>query len=762
MAQGDWWSGAEFPGYGADQRFVSPDGQSVLVRRNGLQIVSLADGTSIPVNGASDYAAMSWSPDGRWILVGTSVFSSDGVFVADLPAYAESPDGSETLNGWQWSPDGQQLAGWINRGTEGTTEPPNALRFAAAANEEQGTAPLHDELRIFRYDGTELETITLPASHACYQHVAWRRDGTIYMSPGSEPDYLGYCYAQAEHDALALVVDPESDSVRTVTNLLTQRSTWSSAEVSWSPDGSKALRYDAMSAYGQDEVVREDGSHPVALWPDYSVDPSPWGSVATFAMGVEPGTPCNRETWTKSVLFTLNNLQNLFGNLAVSRLPANNGLVVRGTVADAHLDHYQLDYALQGATDTWYPIGPSSDVPVIDDVLTVWVPPAPGTYVLRLRVTDLAGNSRTRTRVVRWDRRASIANVTFDEALISPNDDGVKDEVTFRYLVLEPARVDVRIAGPGRPEIATTPTVRQFAFEHASYGPESFVWDGRDESGQVVPDGRYTVFINDLPFRVEVDATPPDIGLAYENLRAESEDGLVCPGDPDWPKRPVGVAAVDKRWHAVDAHLKGIASVYEFARDANGRVIYDNGVPRPERIDGRIVGRVDVLQPLTDLAFEPLIVEDYAGNRSTVTAAALPDQILLLEVRSNACDPAAGSGQAFVPPIDPTEVHVLKPNEVFLRYGLFTTRQGRAHLEYRALPKPGQTTPPGAWTSGPELDAATAGFTWNAVFSSLGILPGTRYESRFVLRSTGGEAVTQSYVFSLCDQYLNLTIGPAG
>src|SRR5262249_8025088 len=158
--------------------------------------------------------------------------------------------------------------------------------------------------------------------------------------------------------------------------------------------------------------------------------------------------------------------------------------------------------------NTWHPIGPASSVPVVDDVFAAFVPPDPGTYLLRLAVTDRAGSYRARTRVVTWDLRPALANLTQTELLISPNGDGVKDAVTFNYLVQEPTRMDVRV------ESAAGTVVRRLSFESPDLGPASFVWDGRDEGGQVVRDGRYTVFLNELPLRVEVDSTPPDIAYS--------------------------------------------------------------------------------------------------------------------------------------------------------------------------------------------------------------------------------------------------------
>src|SRR5262249_33797535 len=154
-------------------------------------------------------------------------------------------------------------------------------------------------------------------------------------------------------------------------------------------------------------------------------------------------------------------------------------------------------------------------------------PPAPGTYLLRLRASDRAGNQKSRTQAVSWDRVPVLANITQDESLISPTGDGVKDAVTFRYLVQEPTNVEVRMVGPvpRDPAAPPAPSVRRLRLDHATLGPASFSWDGRDESGTVVPDGRYTVLINDLPLRVDVDSTPPDVALSFAGLRSLTKAG---------------------------------------------------------------------------------------------------------------------------------------------------------------------------------------------------------------------------------------------
>jgi hypothetical protein len=210
------------------------------------------------------------------------------------------------------------------------------------------------------------------------------------------------------------------------------------------------------------------------------------------------------------------------------------------------------------------------------------------------------------------DRIPALANFTQTEHFLSPNADRVKDEVIFRFLVLEPTRLDVRIVGP-EPAEPTAPAareVRRLAFEYPATGPQSFTWTGRDDADEVVPDGRYTVYLNDLPFRVEVDNSPPEIALEYLNPRVEAAAYKVLPGvfhcreieallDPIREKDvAVQLATVvgDQSWHVVDRHLKswvlrspahdmrrGTDPVYVPETDASGLPVLDEGVPRVRR-----------------------------------------------------------------------------------------------------------------------------------------------------------------------------------
>jgi subtilase family serine protease/flagellar hook assembly protein FlgD len=712
VAQDPWYAEASFPVPAPDYHtrsvpaeVVSPDGRELLLANDGdLYAVDLLSGARRLVRQALAYGA--WSPDGRFITGRNLVLSRDGTVVGDLPDY-----GSIFDLGWVWSPDSQ---------------------FLAAGN------------RIVRRDGTGLRTIPKPvgSDSEVALDTVWRGDGKIFAR-------FGVC-GDGCAGLSAWLLDPE-------TNAATQLAWLAQIGVAgWSPDGSKLL-YTAPGSIAT--VAREDGSARLRLLP-FEVAVAPRGATAAHwdQRSTAQGATCNGPR--TSDVFAATSLQNLTADFFPTRLPGNNGILVRGTVSDRHLDHYQLEYARQDDA-VWHPLGPASEIPVIDDVLAVWVPPAPGSYLVRLRAEDRAGNARSRTRVVAWDRFPVIANLTQDEFLISPNGDDTMDRVTFNYLVMEPTRVEVRVVGPLRagPEAPPPSAVTTFSVEHPTIGPGSFAWDGRDGSGAILPDGRYTVFVNDLPLRVELDATPPDIALALGDLRTDLVREPLDTCGPDLT--PQGVVTAERRWHVVDDHLKGWLlgnsggndPVYEPEKDETGQIIYDeDGVPRVSRVNGRAVDhrdRFDVIgAPESETQFT---AEDYAGNRSTVALLPVEESLRILDARAQPCALEA----TLLPPIAPEKpIHALTVSTFFR---LAETIQGGEEgltVRFQYQLKTG-----GAWTDAPPFTGGRGFLTWEVNFIQLGLQLGTEYRGRFITESHGRAFTSEEFFFRPCDEYLALQLG---
>ncbi len=456
---------------------VSPDGREVLlVQGDALRAVDLKSGAARSL-GFARWAA--WSPDGRWIATDTAVLSREGTALASLPRPGE----------WVWSPDAERLA-------------------------------FHDT--VVRRDGSVEVQFSIP-SRARVWDTEWRGDGAIYVHQG---EWIPSGHEAGHWRNEAFLLDPETRSVATLP--------WAprgGGLATWSPDATRALVVNESRDDGTGEagtrIVSEDGARALSL-AARGVEPAPGSAVGHSWQGGVPGCP-ERE------LAAVSTADNITADLRLAQLPGGTGIVASGTAADRNLDQHVLEYAEAATPGVWHPIGAALDEPVVDDTLAVWIPAAPGSYVVRLTVRDRAGSVRQRSRTVSWNRLPPVSNLTQSLKLFSPNGDGVKDSVSFSYLVQkEPTLVSVRIAGPKDPARPreTAPTVRQLHFDHASAGPWTFEWDGRDDAGAVVQDGRYVVLVNDVPLPVDVDSTPPDpesslaLKTSHADLHARADEPL--------------------------------------------------------------------------------------------------------------------------------------------------------------------------------------------------------------------------------------------
>lgn len=696
--------------FGSDAA-VSPDGRDVLVRVDfQLFRVDLATGERVPLP-ADPYTAR-WSPDGRFIATATNVLTRDGDPVGTL---------DPSFYYWSWSPSSDRLA----------------------------AGPV-----VVARDGTELKRLAL-RDDSQVEWTSWLADGRVATGIEwcSQDDRSPDPSCRAWY-----LLDPDDGT----SELLP----WSAdRDPAWAPDGTRVLT---------EGLLRQADGQP--LWPLLPFDArvSPAATAAWFRKWTldqeRPGRVCGGKQHDS---FAVASLANLTADLQVSRLAANNGLLIRGTVADANLERFELDYARQGEAPVWHPIGPAYDVPVVDDEITPWVPPSPGSYVLRLRVHDRAGNTRTRTRVVSWDRVPALANFTQTEYFLSPQG-AVKSSVSFGFLVIEPTTLVVRIVGPQPEPGGPAPVERRVErFELTSFGPGSYVWDGRDAAARVVPDGRYTVFLNDLPFRVQVDGTPPEIALRFDRLHVVGEtfEGQVCNAFPPLDGSvTLGTIAADRSWHAVDPHLKawtfsdaaglvetGTDEVYEVERDAAGLPIVDpGGALRIRRVGGQPANRVDDVTAVawraqsTDMRFE---AEDYAGNRSELVVPPVPEGILPLGAAYR-CKPT------LVPPVaselepDPVKgpiVHPLTPGELVLVAGASLNR-GFEEQDVRFSFEPRE----GGASREVAVSERERGVLYLPVesFEALGVDPLQTYRGRFLGKGAAGEVASDPFLFRPCEEWL--------
>ncbi len=183
------------------------------------------------------------------------------------------------------------------------------------------------------------------------------------------------------------------------------------------------------------------------------------------------------------------------------------GIELSGVAADRNFAYFKLDWAPIEQPNNWQVLTPASSDEVFLDEFLTWVPPQPGTFLIRLTIVDKAGNATTSTTTASSFDSSSIDNFSLTPRYISPNGDGVQDQLIVKYRVRAPMTLDIRI------DDNDGNTVRSLSrtYDNSNLGPQEFDWDGRNDGGHVVPDGRYRINVDGFAAWVTVDTLAPKL-----------------------------------------------------------------------------------------------------------------------------------------------------------------------------------------------------------------------------------------------------------
>ena len=471
--------------------FHSPDGRKLLLVVEGSGegydnrsiLVDAESGTAIPVGPLEiSWNKVEWSGNGAYFVTRPSdgnalhLYDSSGTLLKVIESpVAEVADvyrdiGATTFN---WSSSDVEFAFTVDAYP---STPPDQEPFTPSELQNL------DPGGIFVYN-VETQQIRRIASMASYTGEAQAGEGWYYPRVASGGIAPGSVAQWVPGERVILATANEPPQVGQITT--------------------RAIFLD------EDNAIRDMPGEPF----NDSYHFPPGGRVVTFSSTRDAGNPASAcfSGQNHADLHLFRSLLNLTADFRAVRSAKAGGIQMRGTAADLNFATYSIDYAPVATPNAWLPAAPSSGAQAVDELLTTWVPPAHGTYFVRLTATDLAGNTRRTTRRVSWSDSPSLTNVFRAPAITSPNGDGVNDTVSINYRVLEPVHFAIEVYD------SLNRRVRLMERDHTQIGVDFNVnWDGRDDNGIVVPDGRYKLVVQNFEFQVTVDATPP---LALLTLR---------------------------------------------------------------------------------------------------------------------------------------------------------------------------------------------------------------------------------------------------
>ncbi|MCF8056075.1 MAG: hypothetical protein K9K37_05500 [Desulfocapsa sp.] len=305
----------------------------------------------------------------------------------------------------------------------------------------------------------------------------------------------------------------------------------------------------------------------------------------------------------------LGSLLNLTADLRSSK--TESAVNLQGTVTDLNFSHWQLEYADQESPDNWHILTLPSENPLVNGFLATWIPPYEGSFLVRLTVTDKAGNTAWDRRRITWGKQFTVTNIYKTGEMFSPNGDGIKDTVGLNYFVKEPVHLELFVYDEDGS------LIRTYSQDHALPGEYGLVWDGTDASGGIVPDGYYTIRIFDYEFFFQVDTTPPDARLEFSSV--------YCGEIP--------VLSSSLSGFALDKNLKSWALYYGKGESPEEWYEVKSGespLRHPDSYDESGNPLMTVLQNFTpdtspsigflgDITYR-IVVVDFGGNQSVVAA----------------------------------------------------------------------------------------------------------------------------------------------
>lgn len=343
-----------------------------------------------------------------------------------------------------------------------------------------------------------------------------------------------------------------------------------------------------------------------------------------------------------------------------NQMVSGDSVEVMGTASIAGFERFDLEYGDGPEPAFWYLVQ-SSTTPVVNGVLAT-VPFAGTTQEqLSVRLRLVHNGGQLIERVVTF-RPLELHSMSLTPPYMSPNGDDTNDSATFSATATQPVQWWLNIVSP------TSQTVRSYGGSGTAI---SVVWDGRNQSSQVVPDGLY---------RAVLQVVSPTTGL---------EDADATTSVTVDATSPVAVITAP----APGASIEGVLAVMGTASDAGpltySVTLYDQFYANSQSITDGLLATLDTAADPNGPAGLVLQVTDYAGNVAQVSVPIVIANLLGGDVSADpvTIDPVLGE-QATV------RFSLGRPASVALRvYDASTHALIRTLLSNMSLPAGPQTVP---------------------------------------------------------------------
>lgn len=174
-------------------------------------------------------------------------------------------------------------------------------------------------------------------------------------------------------------------------------------------------------------------------------------------------------------------------------------------------------------------------------------------YRFELRATDLAGNTGVMTSADSFELSTKDVKVLLSasDSAFSPNSDKVKDTISFTPVLKDADGIQTYLFTVKDSKGNVVKTLKD-----SSRLPANFVWDGKDESGIIVPDGNYSASLEIVSTNgssASVTTSPFVLDTVYPSLEASVPWTAFSPdGDGNQDSVPVAISKSTKEslWKA--------------------------------------------------------------------------------------------------------------------------------------------------------------------------------------------------------------------